>query len=272
MRLMNLTLAALVLAAAPLARADVTLENASTRVVVNGGEANNGLIPSDGYFNYFALDLSEETTWSVDPVLIAPTGQTFVLSNGLLSSPALVGGAAVSTATTGGVTTTATTTLVADTARTQFAFAAPAGATLSGWRFVFHAENDLFSFTDDVATFTGSIAGGDLRLFQFDSAVSDFFVRQNTAGLASATELAFGAGTYTGFGAALEDGDLSVLSADGGNFATSGDLGLAHAYALAGGTALVTVDYLRTAAIPEPSAALALAATALVGLRRRRHA
>jgi len=166
-------LSAGLIACAPMAMGQVVLENATTRVTVNGGAANNGLIPSGGYFDYFDKSAGELASWSIDPILISPTGTVHVLSNGILTTP--TGSAAVSTATTGDVLSTATTTLIGTNAQTVFDFST--STTLEGWKFLFYTENDLFSASDDVATFTGSIATGDLNLFMFDSTTKSFFVR-----------------------------------------------------------------------------------------------
>ena len=40
--------------------------------MVFGGEANNGLVPSGGYFDYTDIATSELVTWSIDPVLVFP--------------------------------------------------------------------------------------------------------------------------------------------------------------------------------------------------------
>ncbi len=40
-----------------------TLSNVTTSLTINGGEANNGLVPYNGYFQYTDIAESEETTW-----------------------------------------------------------------------------------------------------------------------------------------------------------------------------------------------------------------
>lgn len=252
-----------------------TLENATTRLQVFGGEASNGLVPSGGYFDYFDKARNDSTTWSVDPVLIEPTGAVHVLSNGLLSSPVLDGSAIVSNATVGDISIEARTQLIGSTARTTFslqvipAIGGGGGVGLSGYKFLFYTENDINGVNDD-ATFTGSIAGGNLRLFQFDEAGSEFFVRVNEVDRSNAQLSLFGSGRWTGFGTALEAGDLSVLSSDGSNFVTSGDIGNALLWDLGSDfTSSITVDYLTVAEIPEPTTLALLAGAGLLVLRRR---
>jgi hypothetical protein len=228
--------------------AAVTLSNATTEVVVNGGEANNGLIPYDGYFRYTDLGQAEETTWSIDPLLVFSDSSTAILSNGAaggFGSPTDIGGGVVrSTASIPGIVDVqADTQLIGSNAQTTFTFTDLSRTNLDGTTFVFYSENDLFGAGDDEATFTGSIAGGNLALFQFDSAAGGLSVRMTgEEGTGSALTL-FGAGIWTGWGTALEAGDLSVLSSDGSNFATIGDLGLALAFSLTGTTAVVTINY-----------------------------
>jgi hypothetical protein len=43
--------------------APIVLSNATTVLLVNGGESNNGLVPFDGYFRYTDVATGEETTW-----------------------------------------------------------------------------------------------------------------------------------------------------------------------------------------------------------------
>lgn len=257
--------------------APVTFQNATTRLDVRGGEANNGLVPSGGYFDYTDLAKNELTTWSIDPVLVFPTGtpKTVVLSNGAaggFGSPTNLGnGIARSTGNARGISVQADTQLVGNIARTTFTFTNPTAA-MNGTTFVFYAEDDLFSAANDSATFTGSIAQNNLALFQFDSATSDFFVKLTAHDLTNATLTSFASGVWTAFGTALEAGDLSVLAPDGSKFATSGDLGRALAFNLTGGLATVTIDYQSVPQVPEPTG-LALsgaAMTAALGLRRRR--
>jgi hypothetical protein len=250
--------------------ADVTFSNPQTSLTVRGGAANNGLVPFDGYFRYTDVARNEETTWSVDPVFIAPTGAVSVLSNGLLSDPIDVGNnTARSTASVPGYNVSMDTQLVGRVALTTFNITpdSPTGS-LDGAKYVFYTENDLFAAAD-AAEFTGSIANNNLRLFQFDTAQSDFYVQQNHVAATGAELVAFGCQNWTAFGTAIENGDLSVLSADGSNFVTSGDLGLVHAYDLSGSSASITVAYGVVAVIPEP-AALSLLAASLALLSRRR--
>lgn len=272
---------ALALAAAVVATAaPVVLSNASTSVSVHGGEAGNGLVPFGGFFAYTDLIAPATPTWSIDPFLRFSTGATAVLSAGGAAgfgSPTDLGGGLVgNTAMSGFVTTTAVTELIGTIARTTFKFAAAPGMSLGGTIFGFYAENDILGFGDDTAAFTGSIGGGDLALFQYDTGAGGITVRLSGVGTAGASLVAFGSGFWTGFGTDLEAGDLTVLSADGSNFvAGPGDLGLALAFALSGESATVVVDYttqpLPPGVVPEP-AALGLVSLALLALavQRRR--
>ena len=231
---------------APLWAAPITLMNATTELVVNGGEAGNGLVPYDGYFRYTDLATAEETTWSIDPTLRFAGGSTTVLSaSGAsgLGSPTLVAGGAESSALSGGITTTACTELIGSNTRTTFTFTAAAGTRLDGTNFVFYAENDLFGFGDDAAAFQGSFAGGDLALFQYDTGAGGLTVRMTSETSEGALLSTFGSGAWTGFGTALELGDLSVLSSDGSNFVSLGDLGLAVNFSLSGTTGTMVINY-----------------------------
>lgn len=277
LRYWSLGVVALTVATAALS-SPIVLSNASTSVTVFGGEADNGLVPAGGYFTYSDLAAATTTTWSIDPFLRFANGSTAILSNGAaggFGSPSDLGGGVVgSTATTGAVTTSAATTLVGNIARTTFTFTAAAGATLDGIRFGFYAENDILGFGDDTATYMGSIAGGDLALFQYDTASGGVTVRLSGVATSGATLDAFGSGIWTGFGLALEGGDLSVLSGDGTNFVDGpGDLGLALAFSLTGSSATVTVDYttqpLPPNAVPEP-AGLGMVSLALLVLATQR--
>jgi hypothetical protein len=262
--------------------APIVLSNATTSVRINGGEANNGLVPFNGYFQYTDIAAGEETTWSIDPLLRFSNGSTAVLSNGAaegFGSPADLGGGVVrSTATSGFISTQADTQLVGSNARTTFTFTAASDSQLNGTAFVFYAENDLFGFADDTTAFQGSIVDNNLVLFQFDSAAGGLTVRMSgEAGPGSALSL-FGAGLWTAWGTALESGDLSVLSSDGSNFATLGDLGIALGFSLTGQTATVSINYdtqpqpPAPTAVPEPStlATFALGMFVIMAARRRR--
>lgn len=165
---------------------------------------------------------------------------------------------------------TAHTELVGDNAKTTFSFSAE--SSMEGATFLYYAENDIFGFADDVADFGGSIAGGNLVLAMYDSlAISggspglSVLIDATTVGDASLT--LFGSDLWTGFGTALEGGDLSVLSSDGSNFNKGpGDLGLVLAFSLFGTEAEVTVNYFTEAEIPDlpSSATVPLPASALL--------
>ncbi len=254
-----------------------TLSNATTQVNVYGGEANNGLVPSGGYFDYIDLASAVQTTWSVDPVFIVG-GVPIVLSNGSaggFGSPADIGGGLLeSTATAGNFNVSAVTELINSAARTTFTFTKidSNGPDLDGSTFVFYAENDILSFNDDTAEFTGSIAGNDLALYQFDTIAGGLTVKLTAANLGNAPITLFGSGLWTGFGTAIEAGDLSVLSADGSNFVGQGDLGLAIAFSLSGSTAVVQVDYdtqPNVPGVPEPASLTLIAASVFTLLLRR---
>ena len=228
--------------------AAVTLSNATTSLTVNGGEANNGLIPLNGFFRYTDLAAAEETTWSIDPLLVFSDSSTLIMSNGAtggFGSPTDLGNGVVrSTASVpANISVQADVELVGSNARTTFSFTDDSGNGLDGTTFVFYAENDLFSASDDLAAFTGSIAGGDLSLFMFDSVAQSLTVKMTSEANAGATLSLFGAGLWTAWGTALEAGNLSVLSSNGSNFVTSGDLGLAFAFTLTGASAEVVVNY-----------------------------
>jgi len=264
------------------AGAAVTYSNATTILTVEGGDAANGLIPYNGYFRYTSVAYSEETTWSIDPVLIN-AGTASVLSNSLLSSPIDDAGTAKSSASVAGIAVAAATSLVGTTAINTFTFSSTADMT--GTTFVFYAENDIFGFADDVAAFSGSIAGGDLKLYMYDSlavgggspGLTVIMAAPTVSGGAALTS--FASGIWTGFGEAIELADLSAFSADGSTFVTGpADLGIALAFSLTGTEASVTVTYDTSltvppeAGVPEP-ATLMLIAAGLLGFgatRKRR--
>lgn len=260
----------------PLLAAPVVLSSASTDLVVNGGEAGNGLVPYDGYFRYTDRATNEETTWSVDPMLRFANGSTAVLSAGGasgLGSATLNGGGAESSAVSSGVSTTARTELIGSNARTTFTFTAAPGTRLDGTSFVFYAENDLFGFANDFAAFQGTIAGGDLALFQYDSAAGGLTVRMTAETAGGAALSRFGSGIWTAWGTALEAGDLDVLSSDGSNFVALGDIGLAMSFALSGSTATVVINYDTQPlppGVPEPSSVALVALAALLAARQLR--
>lgn len=260
--------------------APIVLSNPSTLVTVNGGEAGNGLVPFGGFFDYTDLIAGATPTWSIDPFLRFATGGTAVLSNGLtggFGSPVDLGGGLVgNSAVSGFVTTSAVTELIGTIARTTFTFEAAPGTRLDGTIFGFYSENDILGFGDDTAAFTGSIAGGDLALFQYDTVGGGITVRLSGVATAGAALVLFGSGIWTDYGDTLESGDLSVLSADGSNFVVGpGDLGLTLAFALGGESATVVVDYttqpLPPSVVSEPEgiALMGLALLALAAQRRR---
>jgi hypothetical protein len=240
------------------ARAAETLTNATTELVVNGGEVDNGLIDFGGYFAYTDLTAAEEPSWSIDPLLVFSDFSTLVLSDGSaggFGSPADVGGGVIrSTASlTDVIDVQADTVLTGSNAQTTFAFTDTSGNGLDGITFVFYAENDLFGVANDTASFEGTVAGNDLVLFQYDNVSGGLTVNLTPAPGTGATLTQFGSGLYTAFGAALEAGDLSVLSSDGSNFATGpGDIGLALAFSLSGSVASIVVNY-DTQAAPPPT-------------------
>lgn len=253
----------------------ISLTNSTTTLTINGGEANNGLVPYGGFLEYTDIAQGDETTWSVDPMLVFSDGSTAVLSNGSaggFGSPTLIGVGTIRSEASidGRVSVRADTRLIGQNARTTFSFTDLSGAGLEGTRFVYYAENDIFSPGDDTALFLGSIGENNLELFQYESAQSDFFVRMAGDVRTGAELTSFGSGVWTGWGTALEAGDLSVLSADGSNFATSGDIGLALGFDLAGEQASLNVGYETVVAIPEPATlGLILPMLALAARRRR---
>lgn len=223
------------------------LRNESTTVVVNGGMANNGLIPEGGFFNYIDhAHNQEKTTWSVNPVLITGDRHRRIFD--------------LATASRGGFGWPEKTEddslrcqvraadidiecrfeLVGSNAKQTFRFR---GSKLDGMTFLYYAENDLFGHSNDVASYTGSISDGDLALFMYDSQAGGLSVRLDGEAVANAELTLFGAGLWTHWGRSLERGDLSVLSDDGRNFVRVGDLGLALAFELSGSEAVVVINY-----------------------------
>jgi hypothetical protein len=254
----------------PVRAAPVVFENTDVKLTDYGGEANNGLTTFGGYFAFVDKAFSnEETTWSVDPLVISPTGLVTVLSNGSAGGFGSPNAAGTSTATVGALAVSATTTLFGRTATTVTTFTLPQGGSLAGYKFVFYAENDIFG-AQDSAAFQGSIAGGNLRLNQYDTTTQSLTVVLTPGALVNATLTSFGSGKFTGFGEALATGNLSVLSTDGSNFDTSGDLGQALAFSLSGTTASVTVNYRTQSIVPEPGALGLIGIGALALIRRRR--
>ena len=252
MRTIQGTVQTRTMAVTVLGSGSIVAANPTTELTVNGGLARNGLVPYGGYFKYIDRAFNEETTWSIDPVLRFPDGTTSILSDqsrGGFGAPQHVGdGLMRCVADVRGVHVEADTELLGRNARTTFRFS---GADLTGIRFVFYAENDLFA-ASDAATFGGSIANGDLALYMFDTAAGGLSVVMTTAtGPGSLLDL-FGCGVWTGWGTALEGGNLSVLSADGSNFVRNGDLGLAFGYSLSGQSATLSVNYNGTADLPDP--------------------
>ncbi len=199
-------------------------------------------------FNTRILPNQRKQHGSIDPLLVFSDGSTSILSNGLASgfgSPADIGNGVIrsTSSTLGKINTQADTELIGSNARTTFSFSDLTGNGLDGTTFVFYAENDIFSFGNDTATFTGSIANNDLALFMFDTAAGGLSVKLTGEGITGANLSLFGAGIWTAWGTALEFGDLAVLSSNGANFSTEGDLGLALAFTLTGTSAEVVVNY-----------------------------
>ncbi len=234
----------------------ITLSNNTTSLVVSGGLARNGLTSYGGYYTQTDLARNTRPTWSVDPVLRFPNGAVTVLSNanvsGAFGAPQHIGNGVVrNTSVTNGVSVQADTELVGSSPKTTFTFTASPGETLNGTTFVFYVENDIIS-VQNIASFTGSIAGEDLALFQYDSDARNFTVRLTGEADTGASLDLFGAGRWTGFGYAIETGDLGVLSPDGSNFVTSGDLGLALGFSLSGTSASLTINYDNQPTPPDP--------------------
>lgn len=254
--------------------ASVTYSNADVSLQVNGGEANNGTVPANGYFNYELINVGVETTWSIDPLLILPTGQVINLANGLaggFGSPVDNGGVAQSTAVISNeLTVEANTTLNNLLASTTFNFITD--GSLEGYKLVFYAENDIPPSDSNIAGTFGSLAGGDLILLQANFIPGGIVVGLLGGGLSNAQLSLYGSGLWTGFGTALESADLSVLSSDGSNFVYGpGDLGLALGFDLSGtGGASLVVNYVAIS-VPVPEvgtfAYLAVAIGAFGGYR-----
>jgi hypothetical protein len=266
-----------------IANAQVTLTSPTTEVTVFGGSAENGLTNSGGYFDYEIRSESLLTTYSIDPVLIAPTGEVFVLSNGLLSTPGGSGeGAAPNTqssAEVGPYLILAETTLVGDVAVSNFRIQAATGAGLTGAKFVFYAENDLPTLSTNRASFSGSVSdeGVVLRQRTDPSADQDVVVELFDRLVPSLTDggptgirpSQFASGQFNGFGTRITNGDLSDFSADGSTFNPGpADLGLGLLYDLSGDDVVISIGY-RGEFIPEPALLGTLAGASALLLRRR---
>lgn len=224
--------------------APLSLRNETTTVVVNGGEMGNGLVPYGGFLEYRDhAHGNEETTWSIDPVLIAG-GRAVNLAavrTGGFGAPAKGEEDSIVCATRLGKTdVSCKIELVKSSARQTFKFK---GDKLDGVTFLYYAENDLFGHANDVAAYTGSIKQGDLALFMFDSHDGGLSVKLTGEAVSGSQLTLFGGGIWTEWGSRLERGDLRVLSPNGGNFARYGDLGLALAFELSGQEATVVINY-----------------------------
>jgi hypothetical protein len=234
----------------------VSISNGFTELVVAGGMANNGLIPRDGYYTVTDKTFSTTPTWSVDPVLRFADQSVLVLSNGTQSgafgAPVLTSdGKAKNSSTKNGIAVQSVTELIGSNVKTTFSFKADSGIQLDGSNFVFYVENDIRGIFN-VADYTGSIGGNDLRLFQYSNDHA-FTVQLSGQAGEGATLERFGSGIWTGWGTILEGGNFeSALSTNGYNFATQGDLGLALGFRLSGTEASLIINYDSQPLPPEP--------------------
>jgi hypothetical protein len=203
----------------------------------------------DGYSRYRDRSTNVSPNWSVDAVLVLADGRAFVLSDrrhGALGPAAAVGGGiARSVGAIEGISLLAESQLVGRVARTTFRLTS--AAALDGATFVFFVDDDLgTAWWDDAASFSGSLAGGDLVLLQSDSVAGGVTTRLTGRAVSGAELALFGAGTFPATSVALEDaGDLSWLSSDGSGFALEaiGGRAAALAFALQGSEAVVETDY-----------------------------
>lgn len=223
----------------------IRLKNATTTIVINGGIRENGLVPYGGLFRYHDHEHRfEETTWSVDPVLIS-RGTTYVLSRSdrdgfgkpVKLSPNLV----QCKASLGKVDVEVDFELVGSNAKQTFRF--DSQYDLTGSTFVYYAENDLFGHANDIASFTGSLPSRNLALYMYDSKAGGLSVKLTGIGVQDSKLSLFGAGIWTGWGLSLEKGKLTGLSYDGRNFKRYGDTGLALAFELSGKQPELIINY-----------------------------
>lgn len=223
----------------------ITIQNETTTLVVNGGLPGNGLVPYGGLFRYHDHSHeNEETTWSVDPVLITNQGVR-VLSmrdRGGFGSPTRIDDSTVRCqANVQGIEVSVDIELVGTNARQTFRFRSP--TSLTGATFLYYAENDLFGHANDIASYTGLLDDGSLKLYMYDSAAGGLSVKLWGEGVKDAQLSMFGAGLWTAWGKSLETGRLRGLSKDGRNFRRLGDLGLALAFRLEGHAPVVVINY-----------------------------